>query len=145
MWYYILICAMLCICFSSKQKATNVFPKHISKSDACHQSIKAGKILFCCMIVKNYLCHALLQFLINIKSMWWCFEQTSELSLLYCGRTVRSSHQRCFIKELFFKISQYSQESTSVGLAFWKRDTNICNFLKKRHQHSCFLWILQIF
>ena len=27
-WYYIVICATLCVRFSSKSKATNVFPKH---------------------------------------------------------------------------------------------------------------------
>ena len=27
-WYYIVTCATLCVRFSSKSKATNVFPKH---------------------------------------------------------------------------------------------------------------------
>ena len=32
---------MLCACFSSKYKATNVFPKHILKLEAHGQSIHA--------------------------------------------------------------------------------------------------------
>ena len=38
----------------------------------------------------------------------------------------RSSHQRFALKQLFLKISQYSQENTT------------CNFIKKRLQYRCF-------
>ena len=38
-------------------------------------------------------------------------EQTPHLTLLYCSRTVRSSHRRCSIRKLFLKISQYPQET----------------------------------
>ena len=34
-------CATLCVSFSSKSKAINVFPKHILKSKACDHSIQA--------------------------------------------------------------------------------------------------------
>ena len=60
-------CATLCVSFSSKSKATNVFPKHISKSKARDQSIQARKKLFCHVIVKNYLCNVLCKFLIRIE------------------------------------------------------------------------------
>ena len=33
---------MLCASFLSKSKATNIFPKHILKSEACDQSIQAS-------------------------------------------------------------------------------------------------------
>ena len=30
----------------------------------------------------------------------------------------RSSHRRCSVKKVFLKVSQYSQENTSVGVSF---------------------------
>ena len=48
-------CATLCVSFSSKWKAINVFPKHIPKSKARDQSNQVTKKLFCHVIVKNYL------------------------------------------------------------------------------------------
>ena len=54
-WHMILhSCATLCVSFSSKSKAINVFPKHILKSKACDHSIQASKKLFC---HENYLCN----------------------------------------------------------------------------------------
>ena len=44
-----------------------------------------------------------------------------------------SSHRRCSVKNLFFKISQYSQENACVGLS-----SLIKSFMKKRLQHRCF-------
>ena len=95
--------ATLCVSFSSKSKAINVFPKHILKLKARDQSIQARKKLFCHVIVKNYLCNVSQKFLIKIESTWRCEikEQAPELTLLYRGRTVRSSHRRCFIRKLF--------------------------------------------
>ena len=54
MWYYIVTRVSLCVSFSSKSKAINVFPKHILKSKARDQSIQATKKLFCHVIVQNY-------------------------------------------------------------------------------------------
>ena len=45
-WYYIVTCTMLCVSFSSKLKAINVFPKYILKSKARDQSVQARKKLF---------------------------------------------------------------------------------------------------
>ena len=50
-------CATLCLIFSSKSKAINVFPKHILKSKALDQLIQAIKKLLCLVIVMNYLCN----------------------------------------------------------------------------------------
>ena len=58
-WYNIVICATLCVNFSSKSKATNVSPKHILKSNTLDRIIQARKKLFCHVIVKNYLCYVL--------------------------------------------------------------------------------------
>ena len=55
-WYYIVICAILCVSFPSKSKAINVFPKYVLKSKARDQSIQARKKLLCPVLVKNYLC-----------------------------------------------------------------------------------------
>ena len=66
-------------------------------------------------------------------------EQTPQLTLLYCGRTVRSSHRRCSIKKLFLKISQYPQETPVLESLFKKvAGLQACNFIKKRSQHRCF-------
>ena len=49
------------------------------------------------------------------------------LHLNYTG--CRSSHERCSIKKLLIKISQYSQKNTCVGVFFKKRDSNTGVFL----------------
>ena len=58
-WYYIVTCATLCVSFSSKLKAINVFPKHILKSKARDQSNQARKKLICHVITKNHLSNVL--------------------------------------------------------------------------------------
>ena len=119
-WYYIVICLALCVSFSSKSKAT-VFPKHILKSKAHDKSIQVRKKLFCHVIVKNYLCNVLCKFLIKIESTWRreIKEQAPQLTLLYCGRTVRSSHRRCSQKkEATLKILPYPQETPALESLF---------------------------
>ena len=64
-WYYIVICATFCASFSSKLKATNVFAKHILKLKARDQSDQAMKMLFCQVIIKNYMWSILCKFLIK--------------------------------------------------------------------------------
>ena len=52
-------------------------------------------------------------------------------------RKFRSSHQRCSIKKLLLRISQKSQENTSVGVSFhlcWSP----CNFMKRKLQRRYF-------
>ena len=44
----------------------------------------------------------------------------------------RSSHQKCSVKKMFFKISQNSQESTCSRVSF------LATLLKKGLWHSCF-------
>ena len=69
--------------------------------------INKSKQLFGHMIVKNFFSNVLRKFLIKIEGT--CKrknkEQTPQLTLLYCGRTVRSSNRRCSIRKLFLKIS----------------------------------------
>ena len=98
-WYYIVTCAMLCVSFSSKSKAFNVFPKYIWKSKAHDQSIQARKKLFWHMEVQNQ-------------------RIGTQLILLYCGRTVWSSHQRCCIRKLLLKFFQYPQEKPVLESIF---------------------------
>ena len=68
-------------------------------------SIQARKKLICRVIVRNYLCNVLRNFLIKIESTWRLEikDQTAQLTLLYRGRTVRCSHQRCSIKKVVLK------------------------------------------
>ena len=115
--YYI---ATLCVSFLSKSEAINVFPKHILKSKARDQSIQESKKLFCHVIIKNYLCNVSWKFLIKIESTWRreIKEQAPQLTLLYRGRTVRSSHRRCCIRKLFLKILQYPQETPVLEFIF---------------------------
>ena len=111
---------------------TNVFPKNILKSKARDQSIQTRKKLFCHVIVKNYLCNVLCKFFIKIESTWRreIKEQTPQLTLLYRGRTIRSSHRRCSIRELFLKILQYPQEAPVLEPAtLLKNDPNTGVFL----------------
>ena len=80
---------------------SNVFPKHILKTKSCDQSIQARKKLFCRVIVRNYLYNEF-----AFKQSTWrgkIKEQTPQLVLLYCGRTVKTSHRRCSIKKAVLK------------------------------------------
>ena len=117
----VVACATLCVSFSSKSKATNVFRKHTLKSKARDQPIQARKKLFCHMIIKNYLCNFPWKFLIKTESTWRreSKEQEHQLTLL-CGRTVRSSHWRCCMRQLIFKILQYPQETPVSESIFLK-------------------------
>ena len=120
-WYYIVTCTTLCVSFSSKAKAI-VFPKHILKSKARDHSNQTSKKLFCHVIIKNYLSNVSWKFLIKIESTWRreIKEQAPQLTLLYRGRTVRSSHRRCCIRKLFLKILQYPQETPVLESIFKK-------------------------
>ena len=121
-WYYIVTCATLCVSFLSKSEAINVFPKYVLKSNARDLAIQARKKLFCHEVVKNYLCNVSWKFLIKIESTWRreIKEQAPQLTLLYRGRTVRSSHRRCCIRKLFLKILQYPQETPVLESIFKK-------------------------
>ena len=135
MWYYIVTCATLCVKFSLKSNAINVFPKYILKLKARDQSIRATKKLFCHLIIKNYLCNVSWKFLIKRESIWrWeTKEQVPQLTLLYRGKTARSSHRRCCKRKLFFKILQYPREipalETFRPATLLKRDLNAGVFL----------------
>ena len=117
--YYIITCATLCVNFSSKSNTINVFPKHILKSKARNQSIQARNKLFYHVIVDNYLCNLSWKFLIKIESTLRSEikEQASQLTFMYRGRTVTSSHWRCCI---------------------CVSDLKTRNFIKKRPQHRYF-------
>ena len=140
-WYYIVVCARLFVSFSPKSKATNAFPNHILKSKARDELIQARKKLLWHVIVKNYMCNVLCNFLIRFESTWRhkIKEQTPQLTLLCCGRTARSSHRKFSIKKLFLKISQYPRETPVLESLFWKvACLKTWNFTLKKTQHRCF-------
>ena len=152
-WHYAVIWAPLCVSFWSKSKETNVFPKHILKSKAHDQStqawnymIQASKKLFCHVIGNNYLRKVLRKFLINIESTWRreIKEQTPELTLLHFGRTVRSSHRRCFREKSALKNFTMSSGNTFVGVSFYK-SCRPATLLERDPKTGVFLWILRNF
>ena len=92
------------------------------------------------MIVKNYLCNVLLKFLIKFESTWRreIKGQTPQITLLYCGRTVRSNHRRFSIKKAVLKYFAISTRNTCDGSFQKLTGLKACNFMKKRPQHRCF-------
>ena len=121
-WYYIGICVTLCLSFLSKSKAINVFPKDILKLKERDQSIQAKNELFCHVLVKIYLCNVSWKFFIKIENTWMreIKGQTPQLTLLYCGRTVRNSHRRCSITKAVLNNFAISTGNTCVGVSFLK-------------------------
>ena len=95
---------MLCVSFSLKSKAINVFPKHILKSKAGDQSNHARNKLFCHVMVKKYLSNVLLKILNKIESTWRreIKEQAPQLTLLYRSGTVRT-----VLEPIFKKIADF--------------------------------------
>ena len=62
------------------------------------------------------------------------------------GSTSRSSHQRCSIKKLFLKISQYCQESPVLGSLFNKvAGLKACNFIEETPTQVVFCEYCEIF
>ena len=72
--------------------------------------------------------------------------KTPQLTLLYYGRTVRSSHYwRCSIMKPFLKILQYPQQTTVLKSIFKKlQNFRPATLLKRDPDTSAFLWKLQI-
>ena len=99
---------MFCGSFSSKSKATNIFPKkHFRKLKARDQSKQARKKLFCHVIINNYLCNIFCKFLIKVGSTWRrkIKGQTPLLTLLYCGRTV--AWKSSVTSEIYIDVSNF--------------------------------------
>ena len=50
-------------------------------------------------------------------------------------------NRKCSTKKRLLKISQYSQENTSVRIFFFNKNAGLqaCSFIKTRLQHRCFL------
>ena len=131
-WYYIVTCAALYVSFPSKSKAINIFPKHIMKSKARDQSIQVTNKLFCLVIVNKYLCNVLWKFLVKIESTWRreIKEQAPQLTLLYRGRTAKSSHLWCCIRKLFLKFCSIHMKHLCWSL-FLKKTFKLATLLKR--------------
>ena len=64
---------------------------------------------------------------------------STQLTLLFCGRTVRSSHRRCSIKKAVLRNFAIYLGKTCVGVSFLKScSLKACNFIKERPQRRCF-------
>ena len=108
----------------------------------CFQDVSKS-ILYCDVFRAYQKVSYILMFSGRIRKplILWCFQSVSKVSYIVCFQsiyksllyncdvfrayqnawknyTVRSSHQRCSIKKLFLKISQYSQENTFVEVSF---------------------------
>ena len=136
--YYFAICATLCVSFSSKPKPTNVFAKHIRKhvinqfKQRRNCFVTRSKELF----VQRFVCKFLIKF--ESTSRREIKGQTLQLTLLYCGRTVRSSHRRFSIKKAVLKNFTITTGNTWVGVSKDVVGLKACNFIKTRPQHRCF-------
>ena len=99
-----------------------MFFQNILKSKARDKSIQVRTKLFCHVIIKNYLCNVLCKCLIKFESMWRyeIKEQIPQMTLLYYGRTVRSSHRMFFIKKLFLKFRNIQKKHLCLSLIFKK-------------------------
>ena len=121
-WHLILhshLCNALCKFY------IKIFPKHILKPKVRDQSIQARKKLFCHVIVQNCVYKLSWKFLTKIESTWRreIKEQAPQLTLLYPGRIVRSSHRRYCIRKLFLKILQYHRKHLRWSLFSKKLQT----------------------
>ena len=100
---YCYLCNALC----------NFFMKiESSKPKARDKSIQGRKKVLCQVIVKLSV-QVSYKFLIIFESAW-----RRELTLLYCGRTDRSSHRRFSIKKAVLKNFTISTVNTCVGVSF---------------------------
>ena len=126
-WCYIVICATLCVCFSSKLKATNVFPKLWKLFVFLNENYRKHVFIqfkFCRVIVKYYFCNVSYKFLIKIENRWRCEikEHTPQLTLLYCGITVTRSHWSCYIKKAILKtFAIFTAKASVLGSIFSKK------------------------
>ena len=65
-------------------------------------------------------------------------KQVPQLTLLYRGRSVRSSHQRCCLRKLFLEFCNIHREHLCWSLFLKNLQTFRPATLLKRPQHRCF-------
>ena len=98
----------------------SAFKKSVKPWHSETESTWPRKRLFCHVIVKNYLCNALCQkvFDQNRKNAEVRNQRTKlQLTFLYCGRTVRSSHRRFSIGVSLKK--SWRSEGPYTGVFLW--------------------------
>ena len=112
MWCYSYLCNALCK-FLNEIGNNKCFSKTYSEIESTWPINSRKKEIVLSRDSKELLCSVSWKFLIKIESTWRCKinEQAPQLTLLYRGRTVRSSQRRCCIRKLFLKILQYLQET----------------------------------
>ena len=137
---YYIICAKLRVSFSSKLKATNVFPKHILKGKARDKLIRARKKLLYHVIVKTYLCNVLCKFLTNFEITWRNEWTNTPFDFTVLWKDCQKQPPEVFYKKsCFFYFFWYQQERTVMNSLFKKvADLKACNFNKTRPYYRCF-------
>ena len=148
-WCYIVTCAMLCVSFSSKSKAINVFPKHILESKAHEQSIQASKKLFYHVIVRNYLCNVSWQFLVKSKARGGAKSKNRHPSWFTVPwQDCQKQPPEVLYKKAILKNFAISTRNTCAGVHFLKSCRTCFRpaTLLKRDPHTGVLqWIFQNF
>ena len=143
-WYMILHSyATLCVSFSSKSKATNVFPKHILELKARDKSIQSSKKLICHGIINNYLWNVLCKVLIKIESTWGAKSKMKHPRWLYSTVVALSEAATKAVLKNFAISPQKTPvlESPFKKLQAWRPAT----LLKRDPNTGIFLWILRNF
>ena len=102
-WHMILhsyFCNVLCKFFIKIE--SNCFSKTFSEIESTWPLNSSKEEIFCHVIVKNYLPNISWEFLIKTESSlrYEIKEQAPQLTLLFHGRTLRSIHLRCGIREI---------------------------------------------
>ena len=120
-WYYLVTCAMLCLIFSSKLKAINVFPKHSEIEGLWPINSKKEELVLSHDSKELFVQRFMKVFDQNWKHVEAGNQRTDTPGdFTVRGRTVRSSHWTCFIGKIFLKILQYPQETPVLESIFKK-------------------------
>ena len=112
---------LYCDVFRAYQKVSYIvmFSGRIRKSLIlwCFHGV-SGSLLYCDVFRAYQKVSYIVCFQSIYKSLLYNCDVFRAYQNAWKNYTVRSSHQRCSIKKLFLKISQYSQENTYVEVSF---------------------------
>ena len=144
---YYIICAKLRVSFSSKLKATNVFPKHILKGKARDKLIRARKKLLYHVIVKTYLCNVLCKFLTNFEITWRNEWTNTPFDFTVLWKDCQKQPPVVFYKKSCFFIFFGINKKELWWILFLKKLQiwRLATLIKRDPITDVFLWILQNF
>ena len=119
-WHVILHskCATLCVSFSSKSKVIKCFSKTYSEIKSTWSINSSKEELVLSRDSKELFVQRFMKVLIKIENMWRreIKEQAPEVTLQYCGKTIRSSHWGCCTRKLFLKFCNTHRKHLCLSL-----------------------------